>query len=203
MTGTDRRLRDGDVVVGRIDRPGQVVRYDLDLGGATVFRLHDVTGAEQGLDVDLAGPVAGDAPGFTVTSAYQYRVRPSAPYRLEVTRRSGATGPFGFRVVTGKDRRLTAKLGDRISGRLDVSGRVDLYAFQPDSPTTVRLANGSPCQGIVVALVEDGPAPHAYTPSNPCWDIALGAVEPGRRYLLAVWSDAGKTGTYTFDLGPR
>ncbi|MDQ3789323.1 MAG: hypothetical protein M3422_19015, partial [Actinomycetota bacterium] len=46
--------------------------------------------------------------------------------------------------------------------------------------------------------LEESPAPHVYSPSRPWWEITLVKTEPGKRYLLIVWSGAAATGDYSF-----
>jgi hypothetical protein len=61
----------------------------------------------------------------------------------------------------------------------------------------VHLADGTGCD-FEVAIVEESPAPHVYSPSRPCWEITLAKTEPGKRYLLIVWSGVAATGDYSF-----
>jgi hypothetical protein len=190
-------LHDGDRASATLTS-GAKHTYPMKLGAATVVRLVEVTGAD--LHIDLVGPPGTDSPGFTFTSNFIYRLQPNADYRLEV---SGAAGPYGFRVATTKERRRDAGIGDRVTGSLDAPGRTDLYVLRPAAPAKVYLAEGTPCAGISVALVDDGPQPRAYSPSRPCWEITIGDLQPGRRYLITVWSDEAKTGEYAFRIAQR
>ncbi|MGH3734213.1 MAG: hypothetical protein ACRDT6_01085, partial [Micromonosporaceae bacterium] len=197
-------LRDGSLADASIDQPGQAHTYRLNLGNATVIRLHDVTGAQHSgsLRIELQGPDATGSPGFTVTSNNQWRVAKGGAYTLKVSRADNDTGRYGFRLVTAKERRIDAAIGDTITGKLDVPGRVDLYVLKPTKKTQVYLADGTGCE-LEVALVDESPAPHVYTPSRPCWDITLGMVEPGKAYLLIVWSGPGATADYSFQIANR
>ncbi|MFC6020727.1 VWD domain-containing protein [Plantactinospora solaniradicis] len=195
-------LRDGDTASGELAGPGQVVRFPLELGDATVVRLYEVP---DNVRVSMVGPSPGgtdDLPGFTVTSPYQWMVRPGASYQLEVSYPEGVTtgGEFGFRLVTAKERRLTAKVGDQVGGRLDVPGRVDLYRLSVDADTRVALSGGGPCEDIALAIVDDEPSPHVYSPYSPCFAETLATLTAGRPYLLIVWSQAGRTGDYHFGI---
>jgi hypothetical protein len=193
-------LRDGDTAVGELTSPGQVVRYSLELGNATVVRLYD---APDKLRVSLAGPPAPDneIPGFTVTSNNQWRVRPGGSYQLEVSYPDNATGRYSFRLVTAKERRIAARLGDQVTGRLEVPGRVDLYQLTVDAETKITLSGASPCdEDFAVAIVDDVPAPRVYSPAGLCYGISLGTLLPGKPYLLVLWSPGGRTGDYTFQL---
>ncbi|ATW46758.1 hypothetical protein [Streptomyces peucetius] len=75
-----------------IDAAGEVDTFRLDTGNATTLRLTDVTG-EMGASVAgslrITLPGRTDSPGFTVTSNYQFTVRPGAPYTLTVGARPG------------------------------------------------------------------------------------------------------------------
>jgi hypothetical protein len=194
--GTTQTLADGAKVSGKLDKPGQVDTYRLSLGTATIVRLADVTGDEGDLNLQLTGPSGLDTPGFTVTSNYQFRIQRGGTYSLQV---SGGTGAYGFRLVTAKERRLTAALGQQVSGNLDVPGRVDLYAFTVPREMKVTLSDGSGCD-FAAAIVEDGPQPHSYSPTTPCDGINLGTLTPGTHYLTAIWSPDAKTGPYSFHL---
>ncbi|MCO1574238.1 VWD domain-containing protein [Crossiella sp. SN42] len=195
-------LRDGSTVSGRVDKPGTVHTYRLELGDATVFRLHEVRGDlhDRGkLEVNLEGPYDPDSPGFTITSVYQYRVLKGGKYTLTVTGDDGATGNFAFRLNTAKERRIPAGLGDTVRGTLDVPGRVDLYGFQATAEVQLVPVDGSGCE-FTMALVEDGASLTAHTPHGVCYGVGMGRLEPGKRYVLAVWSSEGRTGTYSFRL---
>lgn len=200
-------LRDGSLADASIDTGGDAHTYRLQLGDATVFRLYDITGEDGrgqsgSLRIDLDGPDASGSPGFTVTSNYQYRVRNGGIYTLTVSRVNNDTGRYGFRLVTAKERRIDAAIGDKIIGRLDVPGRIDLYVLTATRKTDLYLAGGAGCE-LEAAIVEDSPAPRVYTPSRPCWEITLVAAEPGKQYLLIVWSPDGGTGDYSFRIATR
>jgi hypothetical protein len=195
-------LRDADHADAVIGKAGETHTYRLDLGDATVFRLHDITGdvgrsGNGSLRIDLAGPSGETSPGFTVTSNHQYRVLKGGDYTLTVSRVDNDTGEYGFRLVTAKERRENAGFGDRITGRLTEPGSVDLYVLTATESTEVHLADGTGCD-FEVAIVEESPAPHVYSPSRPCWEITLAKTEPGKRYLLIVWSGVAATGDYSF-----
>ncbi|MGO1053280.1 VWD domain-containing protein [Crossiella sp. CA198] len=202
VKGEQGLLRDGSTVSGRVSKPGMVHTYRLELGDATVFRLHEVRGEllDRGkLEIKLDGQYDPDSPGFTITSVYQYRIVKGGKYTLTVTGDDGATGAFAFRLNTAKERRIPVRLGETVRGRLDLPGRVDLYAFQATEDVQLVPADGTGCE-ITMALVEDGPAPSAHTPHGVCYGVGMGRLEPGRRYLLAVWSAEGRTGPYSFKL---
>ncbi|WP_422769088.1 VWD domain-containing protein [Plantactinospora sp. WMMC1484] len=194
-------LRDGGVVRDSISAAGEVDTFRLETGDATVLRLLDVTGdpgrsGAASLRITLHGPDASGSPGFTVTSTHQFRVRPGASYTLTVDRTNGDTGDYGFRLVTAKERRIPTTLG-KVTGSLDVPGRVVLHAFEATRQGRLRLTETSGCD-FTVGVVEDSPTPHVYTPANLCWDIDLVTLRPGKRYLLVVWSDRAATGNYSF-----
>jgi hypothetical protein len=194
-------LRDGSVVTGSIDTAGTVRTYHLEVGEASVLRLIDVTGeagrsGSSSLRIATDGPDASTAPGFTVTSVYQYRLMPGATYTLKVDRTGGDTGDYGFRLVTAKERRVASDLGPT-SGTLDVPGRVDLHAFEAAQSGRLRLSESEGCE-FSVAVADDTPSPRVYTPHNLCWGTDLATLERGKRYLLVVWSDTSGTGRYSF-----
>ncbi|MEU8001499.1 VWD domain-containing protein [Catellatospora sp. NPDC049111] len=194
-------VRDGTIVSGSISAPDMKVTYPLDTGTATVVRLVDLVGedgrsAPATLRIGVDGPDASAEPGFTVTSVYQYKVKPGTSNTLSIQRTAGDTGDFSFRVVTAKERRITTA-GETVTGRLDVPGRVDLYPFEATTAGPLRLADPTGCD-FSVAVVEDNPAPRVYTPAKLCWGISLANLEPGKRYLLIVWSDTAALGNYQF-----
>jgi VWD domain-containing protein/NleD-like pathogen effector protein (putative zinc metallopeptidase) len=202
-------LHDGDVVSERLD-PGATATFGLDPGKATVVRLIDVTGETSGLGIAVDGPDASAQPGFTTSENGYYRVQPGGHYQVTVSRKGGVAGPYGFRVVTAKERRFDVRQGDLIggdggvpaTGRLAVPGQVDQYVFTASQAGQLYLDAGTGCE-FSVAFVDDVPAPHAYSPSRPCWDISLGALESGKRYQVVVWSDDAATGTYSFRIRAR
>lgn len=90
----DPPVRIGDTVEGTIERPGEVDRYELDLGEVTRFHL-DGASRRDGLRVKLEGPPAEDPN----PADDEYHVQPSTPYSLEVSWPPDATGPYRFRVL--------------------------------------------------------------------------------------------------------
>ncbi len=202
-------LHDGDVVSERL-KPGDTATFGLDPGKATVVRLVAVTGEMSGLGIAVEGPDASTQPGFTTTENGYYRVQPGGHYQVTVSRKGAVAGPYGFRVVTAKEHRFDVRQGDLIgghggvpgTGRLAVPGQVDRYVFTASQAGQFYLDTGTGCE-FSVAFVDDVPDPHAYSPSRPCWDISLGALEPGKRYEVVVWSDNAATGTYSFRIGVR
>lgn len=193
-SGNTGPLHDGSVVSGTVTRAGQIITYDLDPGQATVFRLLDVVGEPH---VNLVGPTA-DTPGFITTANYHYRVDPKHHYQLRISLDNGATGAYGFRFVTEKERRIAMVPGGTVTGTLGDPGQVDLYTFQATSTSTINLTGGSPCDGVYLSLINDESAPEAYVPSRFCGTVPLASVIAGQKYIIAVWSDTGHTGAYSF-----
>jgi hypothetical protein len=193
-------LHDGDTVRGQITQKAGKVVYPLDVGDATVVQLEDVTGDPPALRIEIAGPDGGQEPGFMVTRNNQWRVVPHGSYQLVVSRPDEAGGAYSFRIVTAKERRLATTLGSTVDGRLDLPGRVDLHALTVTEPTKIKLTGGAPCEGVAVAVVEDGPQPRAYSPAGPCFDIPLADLEPGKHYLIVVWSAAAHPVDYRFTI---
>jgi hypothetical protein len=197
---TGGTVRDGDTVRGQITQKAGKVAYPLDVGDATIVQIEDVTGDPPALRIEIAGPDGGQQPGFMVTRNNQWRVVPHGSYRLVVSRPDEAGGAYSFRVVTAKERRLPTALGSTVEGRLDVPGRVDLHALTVTERTKIKLTGGAPCQGVAVAVVEDGPQPRAYSPAGPCLDIPIADLEPGKHYLVVVWSAAAHPVDYRFTI---
>ena len=193
-------LRDGDVVHGQITRKAGKVEYPLDVGDATVVQIEDVTGDPPALRIEIAGPDGGQQPGFMVTRNNQWRVVPHGSYRLVVSRPDEAGGAYSFRVVTAKERRLPTALGSTVDGRLDVPGRVDLHELTVTERMKIKLTGGAPCDGVSVAVVEDGPQPRAYSPAGPCFDIPIADLEPGKHYVVVVWSADARPVDYRFTI---
>ena len=195
-------LRDLTRASASITTAGQVHTYSLDLGAATVLRLADLAGetghsGEDTLLVTLQGPDGSDEPGFTYTTNFQWKVKRGGTYTLRVSRDDGDTGPYGFLAVAAKERRSAMTVGERVTGGLDVRGRVDLHTFEAAAPGRIHVeaCTGS---GLDIAVVEDSPAPRVFTPHDVCTDVELARLEAGKRYVLVVWSENERTGSYTF-----
>jgi hypothetical protein len=119
-----------------------------------------------------------------------------------VTLREGDTGSYAFRLVTRKARKFDAKLGDKITGKLDTAGRVDVYIVDTADARRIRIGNGSPCQDISVGYSDDVAKPSTLTPALVCWDHRSADLESNHRVAIEVWSDAGKPGDYSFTVDP-
>lgn len=194
--GTVTTLRDGDTVTdGRIDAPGQRDGYPLDLGDATAFHLVDVTGDVR---IELDGP--GVQQSTVLPGGHKFGVPAPTGYRLVV---SGNPGPYGFRLVTLKQRRFEVGLGETITGRLDVPGRIDMYVVDRAGVPSITFADGHPCDSTVqVGVTDDVPNPHVYTPANPCYPFAFTQADPNARHLIVVWSETAQTSDYAFTVRP-
>ncbi|MEY9863065.1 hypothetical protein ABH935_008714 [Catenulispora sp. GAS73] len=195
-------LHDGDSAAASITKAGQSDVYHLDLGSATVFRLADLTGGngDSGrftLTFKLDPDESNDAPGFTYTSNYQWRVDPRVSYTLTVKRDDGDTGKYGFLLLTAKEKRIPMTVGRPVAGNLEARGRVDIHTFTAPSTGKLLLTAASGCD-LTAGLVEDSPAPNVLVPYGVCSDIDMETVQAGQKYDLIVWSDDQKTGQYSF-----
>ncbi len=195
-------LRDGSRAAGSLAEPGQTDVYHLDLGPATVFRLADLTKGDGNsgtftLTFKLDPDQSLDAPGFTYTSNYQWRVDRGGTYTLTVTRTDGDTGPYGFILLTAKEKRIPMTVGQAVSGNLEARGRVDIHTFTAPATGKLHLNNGTGCD-LSAGLVDDSPAPNVLVPYGVCSDIDMETVEAGKKYDLINWSDDQNTGQYSF-----
>lgn len=186
-------LRDGDTASGT----GGKGSFDLELGDATEFRLVGVQGQIFFQLIDPDG-TAHRSTGSTLPGSNGFRIPRPGHYRLEVDGADGFTGDFGFRLVTLKFRKLTAKLGDRVSGTLDVPGRVDLYAFDPQGAEDVELADPRQCEHVQSGVIPDVPDASVLAPRDLCGEVSLPVADPDRPHVLVIWSDEAVTGPYEF-----
>jgi hypothetical protein len=188
-------LRDGDTASGT----GGHGVFDLELGDAKEFRLVGVTGQIffQLIDPDGA---AHRSTGSTLPGSNGFRIPQPGHYRLEVDGADGFTGNFGFRLVTLKFRKLSAKIGDQVSGTADVPGRVDVYSFDPAGAEDVELANPEHCEKFQSGVVPDEPEVSVLAPRDLCGEVSLPVSDPARPHVLVIWSDEAATGPYSFRL---
>ena len=190
-------VRDGVVVTGKVEQPGDRNSYDVVLDDLQ-FSLVEVTG-----DVDVRVLDAGEAPPTMLPGPYQYAVSKPGTYRLEVTIKDGVTGPYSFRVVTRKPRRFEVRVGELIgeggvadTGRLDVPGRVDVFVLDRPASARIELSGGGPCEDVNLGFTNTPDTPAVATPNLACWDPTSPEIDG--RLAVVVWSEAGRTGDYTF-----
>lgn len=179
-------VTDGDRRSGRIDGPDQRDRYEIDLGDATRFQLVEVRG-EIDARIDTTAPPQGSG----LPGPYRFGVGGPGRHTLVV---SSKGGPYSFRLVTYRDRQLTASVGDTVRGRLDVPGRVDVYTIDTGGRDRITLAGGSPCEDVRVGFADSAEKGVA-TPHYACWEPSQSVT--GRAFV-AVWSESGKPGDYSF-----
>lgn len=200
-----RALHDGDVVSGNIEHAGQVDSYPLDVGAATsIVRLAEVSSPNRPdgsltLQIDTVPAAVPDSPGLRYTSVYQYPIIPGGSYQLQVRRTDGDVGPYSFRVVTQKETRLPLSLDATTSGSIDVPGRVNIYTFKAPANGKLYLKHGTGCD-LSAGVTDDTKPPSVIRIEDPCpaGDGSVAVVEQGKDYVLAVWSDELKTGSYSF-----
>jgi uncharacterized repeat protein (TIGR01451 family) len=157
---------------------------------------YEVTVANHGPDA-ARNVRATDSPGFSFNNVYTHRVLPNTSSRLML--KSDKGGPFSFRLVTLKDRRIPAQFGAPISGRLDVPGRVDLYEITPKKQGSLYLSGGHPCD-VTVADAFDGTSPQGAAPAEACTPASLDYVYPDKPLVLAVYSDKAALSDYGFTI---
>ena len=186
-------IKDGATVSGTIANSDQVDSYQLDLAAGDEFRIAD---EPNDLKVTLTGTDEHVLPGrihsLLVTS---YRVDAAGSYQLKVAKDS--PGPYRFRFVMIKPRRADAKIGDRLAAHLDLPGRVVEYALDSGAASEFRVVADS-CEDIWFGIDEDvpelNPGQNLCKPGQP----HTFTVEPGKRYVLVIWSGSAKTGDVTF-----
>ncbi|MFG2042956.1 hypothetical protein [Dactylosporangium sp. NPDC048998] len=149
--------------------------------------------------------VPGDgAKPIEVPSCYRlpYLVRLPKPgtYRLELT----GTGDYAFHFVTVKPRTVPARLGEQVTGRLEVPGRVDRREFDAAGASTVRVSGGTGlCTAITMQVYDarTGERLGLDVPAPLCDGLSQPLPDPAGRYTVEVSSRGGVVGDYAFTLG--
>jgi hypothetical protein len=184
-------VTDGATRSGKIATAEQRDSYELDLGAATQFTLVDVKG-----DVDFTLVASGVSAGNGLPGPHQYGVAAPGKHTIEVAGTQGATGEYSFRLVTLKRHRTEAKIGDTITKRLDVPGRVEEIVVK-GAGAFVNIDGGTPCEDINLGF-GDVADPRVLTPHLVCWD-SKAEVTDGQ-IAIVLWSEDGKTGDYSFTI---
>jgi hypothetical protein len=185
-------VTDGATRTGKIGTAEQRDSYDLDLGSATEFTIVDIAG-----DVDFKLVADGVSNGNGLPGPHQFGVAEQGTHTIEVSGTSGATGAYGFRLVTLKKRQINAKVGDKITGKLDVAGRVDQYIVDAGGAANIAIDGGTPCEDINLGF-GDAADPRVLTPHLTCWDPK--SEVDGGKIAIVIWSEGGKTGDYSFTI---
>ncbi|NUR61631.1 MAG: VWD domain-containing protein [Catenulispora sp.] len=195
-------LHDGDVAEGAVSTGGQVDTYRLDVGSAPAVYLVDVQHLKGNSDrptltLVVDGPDASNAPAFIYTTTYLFPLVQGGAYTLHVSRTDGDTGPYSFRLVTAKEKRMPLALGQATNGNLEQPGRADIYSFVAPTTGHLYLRDGIGCD-LSAGVADDAPRVRVFTPYPVCWDDAVASVEAGKRYDLVIWSFDVKEGPYSF-----
>jgi VWD domain-containing protein len=195
-------LRDGAVVSGQLTAGGQANRYTVDTGGVTDFFVADWRGAtdacEQAFTVNLVDVSTGNSP-CTGQSVRFHVPDPGRTYQVEILSPKGATGAYRFTIVTQKPRTLAARLGERVTGALDVRGREDRYEFATGGATQLRLTDLPDCStGMQIELYDVTDARTISGGRLLCGDIRYTLDSPTHRYAVVITSYTLGTGAYTF-----
>lgn len=195
-------LHDGEVASGVL-AAGQEDTYRVDAGSAPAMYLVDIdhTNGDSGkasLNPWIDPPSDSDTPAFIYTTNYLYALKPGVSYTVHVTRTDGDTGPYSFRLVTAKEKRMQLSLGEVTDGNLEQPGRADIYSFTAPAKGHLYLEGGIGCD-LSAGVADDAPRVRVYTPSSVCWnDLPIAPVEAGKRYDLVIWSFDVKEGPYSF-----
>jgi hypothetical protein len=134
----------------------------------------------------------GTINSLVVTS---FKVNAAGSYQLKVAKDN--PGTYKFRFVLVKPRRAETKIGDQLTARLDLPGRVEEYTLDSGDASEFRVV-ADRCDDIWFGIDEDGqelnPGQNLCKPGHP----HTFTVEPGKRYVLVIWSGSAKTGDVTF-----
>lgn len=197
---TTGQLSDGSRVTETVPA-GTTRTYTLDLGDAREFRLLDMSGDDESLRFSAHAPDGtSQYTGSTLPDAYAFRGAATGwTLRLENSGRAPAT--VTFRLVTVKPRYFTIRTGEKVTGTLDVPGRLDIYRYLPDTPTATAISdNTSPdCGGVTMGVSAAGDQPHVYTPWQLCWRVPM-VLTPNEPSLIMIWTDQPGRADYTFTL---
>ncbi|MDT7783372.1 MAG: hypothetical protein QOF58_1791 [Pseudonocardiales bacterium] len=190
-------IKDGDSRSGDIASTDEQDTYDIDLGDAKEFELVDVEG-EVDFKIATAEESGANQKGNGLPGPNQFGVTAPGKHKLVVTGHEGTPGKYSFRMVTLKKRAFQSEAGE-IKGKLDVPGRVDVHTFDAAS---VEIEDGKPCEDIQLGFstVSEDEA-KTYTPHYVCWNPKHEG-ESGKTQII-IWSEAGKTGDYSFTVQAR
>jgi hypothetical protein len=191
-------IRDGDTVAGEVSSPGDVDRYEI-VVDEVQFSLIDVSA---NIGVRMISP--GEARTVTIPGPYEYAVDEPGRYTLEVTLKDGATGAYRFRVLNRRLRTFDARLGDRIGGRLDLPGRVDVYRVDRTTAARVQVTGAPPCDHVTLGFSYESAldTPDVPTPVQACGGWTSHELAPSDQVAVVVWSDDGRTGDYSLTIEP-
>ncbi|MET9634569.1 hypothetical protein ABZX92_44670 [Lentzea sp. NPDC006480] len=190
-------ILDGDSRSGDIASADEQDTYDIDLGDAKEFELVDVEG-EVDFKIATAEESGANQKGNGLPGPNQFGVTAPGKHKLVVTGHEGTPGKYSFRMVTLKKRAFQSKAGE-IKGKLDVPGRVDVHTFDAAS---VEIEDGKPCEDIQLGFSsESEDEAKTYTPHYVCWNPKHEG-EGGKTQII-IWSEAGRTGDYSFTVQAR
>jgi hypothetical protein len=203
-------LKDGDSVSGTLSGT-ELNRHGLDVGEAKAFFLTDWSGT---IDPCKATLIIEGALGYQTkceNKVLQVGLpsKPSGPLALSVGN-SGTPGSYKFTFVTAKIRNFTIKPGDKVTGNIDVRGRVDVYYL--DATQVTGISNRpETCNSIYAEHTNTGDAfglsgVFGYVLSevpicgNPRTLITTNDKQ-GQHWVLVVRSRDVSTGAYAFTFG--
>ncbi|GAA2367746.1 hypothetical protein Cme02nite_28430 [Catellatospora methionotrophica] len=199
-------LGDGRFAGGDIGSAQQRDRFPLALGAARWFYVSGWTGpgpgCDQSLSISLVGvsndhrPCTGGTIRFEVPD-------PKADYRLEVVGVDGKKGRYQFELVTIKVRELAARIGERVTGRIDVPGRMDLYALDRAAAGKARFTDTPDCAAGIWYEVLNLDTGKVEVGARPfCGPVEFVPADPAARYGLGITQVDLSTADYTFTVPP-
>ena len=199
VTGNPDAIRDGSLVRGQTNTPGEARTYDLDLGGANDFAVADwhgpKTGCHQSFSVNLVTvsgnnyPCEGGMVRFHVPD-------PTARYQLEIAALPDQSGEYGFTLITTKIRRHELDVGGTADGVINVRGEQHWLQFNSGSLRAVRLTGVPRCPSDLAADLYDISTAQIVTGRALCGsDAEFMLPDPGHRYAIIIRSDPLSSGS--------
>ncbi|WP_327002531.1 VWD domain-containing protein [Dactylosporangium sp. NBC_01737] len=200
-SGTGAAIHDGDRTAGTL-AAGESRTYGLDLAGAPGLWVNGTTG-DCGVTIQVVTPAARP---FEVSGCYglPVLVRPPGPAGTSVTVKG--SGAYTFTIVTLKPRSRTVALGEQISGRLEVPGRVDRFEFDAAGAKGIRTTGGAggekACDDIRLRVFDarTGERLGLDVPAPLCEGLTMELPDPAGRYAVEVIAFGGAVRDYSFRL---
>jgi hypothetical protein len=198
-TGTT--IHDGDHTAGTLGA-GESRTYGLDLAGAPGLWVNGTTG-DCRVTIQVVTPAARP---FEVSGCYglPVLVRLPSPAGASVTVKG--SGAYTFTTVTLKPRSRTVALGEQISARLEVPGRVDRFEFDAAGAKSIRTTGGTggekACDDVRLRVFDarTGERLGLDVPAPLCEGLAMDLPDPAGRYAVEVIAFGGAVRDYSFRL---
>ena len=202
-------LQAGQVASGTIDKPGARDIWTMTVSAGTVAYFAADPSCDHSDEFALTWNINNADGSALIGSSYicsdlgRVVFAQAGTYQLVVSSVDGKTRPYSVTWEASRpDQSKPLQVGQTASGTIDKPGARDLWTITVSAPTTVHLSAAPSCDTAndtnLTWSVIDATGAAVVGSSYMCTDLGAVSLPAAGTYQVAVASEGGQTGAYSF-----